>query len=232
MGVSNSEYRAKKGNSYYASSGKSSVMYSPELVMSVYLYLIYLTVDTDNQYMHITLQRHCSNIIWDIHLQYIHIVQWQVECSHFEMPIQSKCKKYSPSEFNLEYISNFAFEELGSAPLPVQLEATTMVRNGSLRLLRTRSGAPAFSSLCNHLRGVVDGMASRVAFQHVLSYFLSRSIIGVWNCQVLGYGKVLPVYLCSISGNHTVHFHFHKSDVSYLLHHPLLGSRLSPKETV
>ena len=62
--------------------------------------------------------------------------------------------------FNLEYISNFAFEELGSAPLQVQLEATSMVRNGSLRLLTTRSGAPAFSSLCNHLRGVVDGMTS------------------------------------------------------------------------
>jgi hypothetical protein len=41
--------------------------------------------------------------------------------------------------------------------------------------------------------------------QHVPSYFLSCSIFGVRNRHVLGYGKVLPVSLGSIT-DHTVRF--------------------------
>ena len=39
-------------------------------------------------------------------------------------------------------------------------------------------------------------------------YFLFCSIIGVWNCHVLVYAKVLPVYLGTIPAHHTVHFRF------------------------
>ena len=45
----------------------------------------------------------------------------------FEMPIQSKCKQYSPSEVDLEYISDLAFEELGQHPFWWQLEITMAI---------------------------------------------------------------------------------------------------------
>ena len=53
-----------------------------------------------------------------------------LRCPRFEMPIQSKCKQYSPSEVDLEYISNLAFEELGQHPFQWQLEATTAILTG------------------------------------------------------------------------------------------------------
>jgi hypothetical protein len=47
------------------------------------------------------------------------------------MPIQSKCKQYSPSEVDLEHISNLAFEELGQRPFRWQLETTLAILTGN-----------------------------------------------------------------------------------------------------
>ena len=63
------------------------------------------------------------------------------------------------------------------------------LKKGSLKLLRTRAGVPAFSSLCNRLRGVVYSdikslnninlEKQRVRVPARAYYFLFRSIIRV-----------------------------------------------------
>ena len=56
---------------------------------------------------------------------------FNAEMASFEMPIQSKCKQYSPSEVDLEYISDLAFEVLGQRPFRWQLETTMAILTGN-----------------------------------------------------------------------------------------------------
>jgi ATP-dependent helicase YprA (DUF1998 family) len=62
------------------------------------------------------------------------------------MPVQSKCQQYSPSEINLESISNLAFEELGQRPFRWQLEATAAILTGNDVVLDVGTGCG--KSLC------------------------------------------------------------------------------------
>jgi len=62
------------------------------------------------------------------------------------MPIQSKCQQYSPSEVDLEYISNLAFEELGQCPFRWQLETTMAILTGNDIVLDVGTGCG--KSLC------------------------------------------------------------------------------------
>ena len=62
------------------------------------------------------------------------------------MPIQSKCKQYSASEVDLEYISILALEELGQRPFRWQLETTMAILTGNDVVLDVGTGCG--KSLC------------------------------------------------------------------------------------
>ena len=62
------------------------------------------------------------------------------------MPIQSKCQQYSPSEIDLEYISDLSFEELGQRPFRWQLETTVAILTGNDVVLDVGTGCG--KSLC------------------------------------------------------------------------------------
>jgi superfamily II DNA helicase RecQ len=62
------------------------------------------------------------------------------------MPVQSKCQQYSPSEIDLESISNLAFDELDQHPFKWQLEATAAILSGNDVVLDVGTGCG--KSLC------------------------------------------------------------------------------------
>ena len=72
------------------------------------------------------------------------------------------------------------------------------VRNGSLGVLRTRAGVPAFSSLCKRLRGVdsiVDSKRRVHGTTRVDGKFPFLLDIRGLKSSCINYGKVLPVSL-------------------------------------
>lgn len=80
-------------------------------------------------------------------LRYIFFKCWDVvQQPHFKMPDQSKCQQYSPTEINLESISNLAFEELGQIHFRWQVEETAAILSGNDVVLDVGTGCG--KSLC------------------------------------------------------------------------------------